>query len=124
MTVREQAKAAVKTAFRATESMWFNCDYKQYSSDYEPGVETQEVEDEYSFLAFDVDYDKELSESAPYQKGTRFIGADFDDITGNFLVGSSVVITEKSGKVIKYTVQAIKPVQQDVLLLARLKPGG
>ena len=129
--LRNTFKNAVKTAFRATSSMWFDCKYTQYDADYtpqmyDPNAPDKGVNDTYGFKAFDIEETKELTEGAPFVQGTRFIGFDFDSIKegSEFLEGSSLEITEVTGDVIHYTIQAIDIIQQNVLILARLKPGG
>jgi hypothetical protein len=125
MSIRQTAKNAVKTAKRSVSSLFLSATYKEYSNEYTPGSITRgAVILTDSFTVFDIAYDKTLSEVLPFVRGERYVGVDPDEIAVQLEENGSLEITEQDGQVYYYTISGLARVQQDVLFLLRLKPGG
>lgn len=119
MSVRSQAKAAVKKAFAKTKSMWFPVTFRTVQkSDYNPMDPKPPSTLDQHCLALEESFSLKQIDGDKVQHGDRKIYIDHDNLSDPGF--NADVIIEN----IRYTIVSYDPIQQDVLWLFHLRRAG
>ncbi len=120
MSLRDQVKQAVKTAYASTQDLWFDVEFRRYQDhEYDP----QNPEDSGMYIseyceAVEKEYKSYQIDGTRVQSGDRLIYIDFDDLSDVGLEDDVIIDN------VKYNVVSYQPIQQDVLWEVHLRRGG
>jgi len=120
-TLRDRAKAAVKKARAATESMWIEVVISNLASNrYQPGPRSSIDRRTIDTVVRGVEEDYKESEidGNRVQSGDRTFYFDYDDLSEVQLKGNASIAG------VKHEIVSYWPIQQDVLWKVQFRRGG